>query len=242
MESLKNFEGEKKYQYEAIIVLSGGLKKIDGEYYPADYTDSDGFGMLGGHMRIEAASELYFHHQAKTFVFTTGSNEKDRIKFGQDVPTQADVYAKAFARRIAELKIKPEYLKNEEKNEKPEAILEDRSATTLANIQEVMQIIKDRGWKKVAILTSEYHRPRTRALYEKVLLEHKDEINCEIIFLSAEEELIRLNPGKYDKDISTAYSTAEAKERIQNEERGLKDINSGKYTMVEFQLLDKKGC
>lgn len=59
-----------RYPYDAVIVLGGGLRKLDsGKYVPTDYRQSDPFGMLGAGMRLVAATELYLQRQAKGICF-----------------------------------------------------------------------------------------------------------------------------------------------------------------------------
>lgn len=236
-EHLKSPEKERQYKYDAIIVLGGGLSKTEhkGKFHPTDYRHSDPFGMLGGGMRILAAAEMYETGEAKNFVFSTGRTEKNKAQFGENIPTEAEVYGEKF------LSIVKHFGKRSgaENLEAPQIIHEDRSFNTLSNIIEVLQMIKDKNWQKVAIVSSDYHIPRVKALYEQALKKHP-ELQIEIDFVSAEDTVEEAEPGKYDEVIKRFYGSPEAEKRVKNEEGGLKDIKSGKYAVGEFQLKDKK--
>lgn len=227
-----------KYPYDAIFVLGGGLQKVGDKYYPTDYSHSDEFGMLGGGIRVIAALDLYLQKQSREFVFTTGIYEKNRAKFGQDVPPESHEYAATFKRLIEDLKKRPENQEKFKDMEEPLITSEDRSTTTLTNIREALQIILDSGWKKVAFVSNEYHIPRIEALYKQALEKHP-EVQVNVSFIPAETIVKEAEPGKYDEEICKAYCSEEAKKRIINEIQGIEDLEAGKYALEEFQLEKK---
>lgn len=171
-------------------------------------------------MRVIAAVTLFLKEVSKRFVFCTGITQKNISQFGKDVPTEALVYFRIFLQLIREEMLEPE-----------EIILEEKSTTTLENIREVLDIIKDRKWKKVAIVSSAYHIRRVKALCSMALKQVG--LNVSVDFLSAEGVLM---PGKYDEIIKNAYKTEEARKRIKNERAGVQDIKEGRYAIREFQL------
>lgn len=227
------------YPYDAIIVLAGQLLKRKEKYYPTDYRHEDQFGMLGAGMRMAAVIELYFQKKAKNFVFSGGASGKNKAAHGQDVPTEAEVYKDKFLRSLAGLKKRKDFEKKFENIEEPDITLEDKSVNTASNIKEVLQMIQDKGWKKVAIVSSDYHIPRITALYQQVL-KKLGGVQIDISFLSAENVAKEAEPGKYDEVIERAYKSSGAEKRIASEAKGLADLKSGKYVMGEFQLEDKK--
>lgn len=231
-------EKEKQYTFDALIVLGGGLNKLNDKFYPTDYRQGDEFGMLGAGMRLVAAVDLYLDGQVKNIVFSTGATEKNKSAHGPNIPTEAETYQDKFLRSLDALKKRKENAEKIKNLEEPETILEEKSVTTLTNIKECLQIVKDKGWKKIAIVSSDYHIPRIKALYEQALKQHP-ELQIEIEFMSAEDVVKKAEPGKYDKIIETAYKTPEAKKRLANEAKGVKDIKSGKCALGEFQLEDK---
>lgn len=226
-----------KYSYDAVIVLGGGLHKIREKFYPTNYRQGDDFGMLGGGMRIVAAIDLYFKRRTRKFVFSTGITKKNKSQYGENIPTEAETYRKKFLRSLASLKKQKERKSEVGELETPECILEDRSFSTLSNIKEILQLVQDNTWHKIAIISNSYHIPRVKALYEQALEQHP-ELDVEIIFISAEDEVKTEHPGKYNKIIEKAYKTPGARERIKNEQKGLDDIKKGRYALKEFQLVN----
>ncbi len=242
-EPISNVETEKRrYDYDAIVVLGGGLHKEGEKFYPTDYreADSDPFGMLGAGMRIVAATELYLQGKANNFVFTTGVTDKNKEKFKHEVvPTEASVYQDKFERMLHGLNDSAEYHDRFANLEDPNILLEDRSNSTLTNIQNICQMILDNHWLKVAIVSSDYHIPRVSALYEQALPKLPELDFCQIKFISAENYVKETIPGKYDEVIDRYYNTPQALERIKNEQEGLKDIEAGRYALGEFQLTER---
>lgn len=240
-ESNLDMETEKRhYEYDAIVVLGGGLHKEGDKFYPTDYRkeDSDPFGMLGAGMRIVAATEMYLNGKTNKFVFTTGVTDKNQSKFGEDVPTEASVYQDKFERILHGLNDSAEYHDKFADLEDPNILLEDRSNSTLTNIQNICQMILDNHWRKVAIVSSDYHIPRVSALYHQVLPKHPELDFCQIEFISA-ENYVKSVTDKYDAVINRYYESPQANERLKNEQKGLEDIKEGRYALGEFQLIQR---
>jgi uncharacterized SAM-binding protein YcdF (DUF218 family) len=213
-------------QYDCIAVLCGGLRKHDGIYVPTTFKDGDEFGMLGGHVRVMAAAELYRQGITDTFVFSTGVSAKQIAKFGPDVPPEAHVYRDAFKQMID---------MPHGADASPRLYVEDKSINTVANLQEIARLCDKQGWRNVALLSSEYHIPRIRALYE--LLESRAALKpFAIDFVQAETVLRKYRPGEYDKEFAKQYATPAARLRIMNEHQGLADIQEGRYVLSEYQL------
>jgi uncharacterized SAM-binding protein YcdF (DUF218 family) len=208
--------------YDALIILGGGLRKEGSEYYPATYQENDGFGMLGGHMRLQAAIDLFHAKASPCFLFTTGVYEKNKTRLGADVPPESEVYAARFKEALAGEPL-------------PEILVETASSTTLTDLIEAIREAKKHGWHRIAVVSSDYHIPRVRALYEHVLAAQSD-TQFEAEFLSAEKTVQEFQPGVFDREITEAYASDGARERQQNEQRGLQDLRDGKYATKEFQL------
>ncbi len=219
-------------QYDAILVLGGNLtKKADGSFAPTTYQDSDEYGMLGGYMRVIAAVWMYLAGDTNIFVFSTGTSEKTKAKYGSRVPTEAFAYSELFKTMLASLR--PEHPEMESLDP-PTIILEDISQNTVGNIRECFAIIREHGWANVGVMSAGFHIPRVKALCELLLPD--DPIDANLTFISAEEEVKRLCPGKYDAEIDAAYASAEGQKRMKSEEQGLQAMRNGTYVMSEFQL------
>jgi uncharacterized SAM-binding protein YcdF (DUF218 family) len=228
-------QDQRTYPYDAVVVLGNSLQQRGERFYPSDYRQSDHFGMLGAGMRIVAAVNLYLNREAKNFVFSTGITEKNKEMFGSTVPPESNVLKEKFLRVLEGLKKRPDYKDRFEGLEESVIVEEDRSVNTASNIREVLQIIKDNGWKNIAIVGNSYHIPRVEALYNNALQQHS-ELGVEATFVKAEEYVKQNMPNKYDKVIERYFKTEQYKERVKNEQQGLQHFREGRYTLTEFQL------
>lgn len=177
------------------------------------------FGFLGGHMRVKAALTLYKNGQADTFVFSSGVSAKSKDMYGADVPSDASVYCQDFLSQLD--------------GPAPTIILEERSFNTSSNIIESLAIIRNHAWRRVAVLSSNYHIPRIRALFNMIC--KNNPLATELVFLGAEDVVKEFEPGVYDAEIDAAYASPEGQKRLENEARGLKSIKDGIYVLGEFQ-------
>lgn len=224
-------------ELDVITVQSAGLRKTDeGAYAPTLYNDGDDFGMLGGHMRVLAAQELYWEQPAIPFVFCNGKSAKQIAKFGPDVPSDAEIYAAAFEQGV----------RNDPRAHSPGAtplnldiFLEDTSVNTVASIGNLIMLCAANNWQRMGLVSSDYHIPRIRALCG-LIFEKLDDTPVDITFISAETVLKELRPGVYDTEIDAAYKSPSALERIKNEQNGCNDIAAGRYHIGEFQLATDK--
>jgi hypothetical protein len=210
-------------RYDAVIVLGMNIRSTTAGFRPSSYQDHDEFGMLGGEMNVIAATLLYEQGTADTFIFSTGVSAKTKAAFGEDAPTEAEVYSKNFLKRISDSPCP-----------KPTIILEDHSVNTYSNLTECIQILNSHGWKHIAIMSARYHIPRVAALWELTKTNHPSVVTVD--FLIAEEVIIQGLPGIYDAIIEAAYSSPEGQRRLKNEAQGLQDMKNGKYVVTEFQF------
>lgn len=222
-----------KYTYDVVVVLGGGFFKDDKGYHPTRYSDGDQFGMLGGMIRTKAAAALHIQQKANSFLFSTGVSEKQKEKFGPDVPAEGRVYRDDFLQELAELELSAQWGNQLKDLGAPVTYLEEISVNTATNLKEVTDMIVQHGWKRVAVVSSDYHIPRIAALW-KMYCEKKGP-ELETVFLPAEGVVTELWP-ECSVEIHNAYQSEAALERIRNEQKGLKDIEEGKYVFSEFQL------
>lgn len=198
--------------YDAIAVLCGGLRRDPGGYRPASFTDSDEHGMLGSHIRVLAAADLYRSGCAELFVFCTGISQKSRARFGAGVPPEAVVYAEHF---------------RAEAGDGPVVILEQESVNTAANLAAIAALAQRRQWARMAIVTSEYHLARARELFRRT----GSALAAE--FLSAEAIVMAARPGVHDSEIAAGYASPAGLRRTARERRGLADLYAGRYDVAE---------
>lgn len=217
---------------DAITVQSAGLRRLDDSTYASTlYANADEFGMLGGYMRIRAAQELYWRKPSIPFVFCNGKSAKQIAKFGPDVPTDAEVYAKEFNRDLTQ----DERSQASSHTPAPKVFLEDTSVNTVASISELFAMCAEQGWKYIGLVSSDYHIPRIEALCS-LIFKKLGSKPVEITFISAEAIIKELRPGVYDNEIDAAYKTPAAQQRLKNEQNGCNDIAAGRYYIGEFQL------
>jgi uncharacterized SAM-binding protein YcdF (DUF218 family) len=199
------------YKYDAVVVLCGGLYREGNTYHATTYAHSDEFGMLGGAMRVSAAVALYSEGVSQTFLFSSGISAKHIARFGPDVPPDAKVYGDEFVQALAALEQKPNHDILTSQLEKPIVLLETKSVNTVNNVIEVAKIVAEKGWKHIALLSSDVHIGRIEALYHMMEKERPDLLSSATVeFLSAEKIMLETYPGIYDADIVAAHATPAA--------------------------------
>jgi uncharacterized SAM-binding protein YcdF (DUF218 family) len=227
-ESPKNFitpEKAKEYKYDVIVTLGGGIRKHEKRgWRTTNYSESDNYGALGSRVRIIATEYLAEKgNVAENFLTTTG--KPNYLENEPDAPGESEIGKKELiSRGIPEEKI---FLENESKN-------------TKQNIENVLKIALDHNWKKILILSSNYHIPRIKALYEKAIAENKDYEDITIDFQGAEDVLTAVDP-RWQKYIDQANSLEEMKKREENEKKGVDILKSGKaYSSIQETKEPKK--
>jgi len=163
---------QQPYLFDAIIVLGAKVAKKTHNEHIAGIEPG-----LNYKMRLIAATEAYEQKLAPIIVLTGGNTSSND---SADFPTQARV-GKEFLER--------KYRENDENFNKipPEAIiLEDESKDTASNLTNLLQLIKDKNWHQVAILTNDFHLKRAEEIAHNFGLEVKG--------LSAEDMLVARDP------------------------------------------------
>ncbi len=196
---------------DAIFVFSTGLKKdTSGVWRPTDYIDRDAFGTLGGIERVHAAVLLGIEHP-RSVIVTTSKQMTD------DPPTHASVYADALVTRgIPRERI----------------VLEERSVNAQTQIKEAIVLAKEKGWRSLFLVTSEFQLPRVRAFWEAVEGEKP-----KVEFISAESVLIPRD-SSFAEAFEKVKKTPAYESRLAAEARGIAAIQNGTYRSAPFE--DKK--
>ncbi len=212
---------------EAIFVLSASARKIDKDEhttYRADsYSNLDNHGSMGGgHSRVIAAAEIAQYIPDVKIITTSYDYE--------DEPT----LAKTYARDLEGLGVPKERIE-----------LEERSTNTLTELLEMVKKARERGWKKVAILTGEIHLARVQAMWNHLeelakRLHATDErffaswdhfkkgADLDIHLLSA-EKVLPLRDSRYNKIIEAMRNSDSYRRTAEAEEKGVKQIEDGTY-------------
>jgi hypothetical protein len=199
----------------AIVVLGGGLVKEKGKWRTTNFSDKgDKFGALGDRLRIVAASYLYKDNPEQIIIASGG---RGQIKAGSDEPAVATVIKK----ELEGLAVPANKI-----------IKETKSKNTYTELIELQKIIKEKGLKRITIISNKYHLPRLEAIIkhcpELIRLKKMFAVS-KLTLKSAEEILIKYDSPNWQKTITKAYKNAGMKERIKLERKGVKDIKMGKY-------------
>ena len=219
---------------DAVFVHSGGIIESGRDdkrvLKSTPYGSKDHIGLFGGgKARVIAAAQLaeYFP-EAKIVTNSTVTNN-----LGQVEP-HALVYA-------AELR---------DKHEVPDSqiIVQEDSIDTATELIELMRMTENMGWKRVVMITNDYHLPRAKAIFENLealaaknyeeedskevakLLKRTKEAGTELIFQGA-EEILELRSPHYKNLIAAAQDTQAFKDRVAAEANGVKQILDGTYKL-----------
>ena len=171
---------ENTYPFDAIIVLGAGIQEKNNGVEP----------MFDGKMRTIAAAEAFRQRLAPFLVFSGGKTA------GEQLPSEARVMS--------------DFLKRKYKNESDsfteiptdQIVLEEKSKNTAENLENILKLIKERGWQKVAFLTNDYHLPRVQELAHNYGIDAQE--------LSAEDELEQRDP-RFQRVIDKYYESSEIK-------------------------------
>jgi len=229
----KTLEGKKEIYLEilgdseAIFVLDADIKKVkrgtEEQFKSTSYGDVDAHGYLaGGHSRVVAAAELAEFFPGLKIITSSYYNEKD--------PNHAEIYAAELKR----LGVPDDQIE-----------MERKSRSTMASLVEMVKMVKAQNWKKMAILTNDYHIPRTREMLKqlKVLAERfnlsdkdfleawnyfKEGENIEVRFISS-EQVLPLRDRRYKKLIDEVKKLPSYRNRVEAERKGLQQLKDGTY-------------
>ncbi len=213
---------------EAIFVLDADIREVRGDngqknYRSTSHTSNDTHGYLAwGRERVLAAAEIgQFFPETK--IVTTS-------RYQPDMPAHAEIYAG----ELETLGIPKTQIEKEEK-----------SISTLTELIEMVKMAKRNKWNSLAIITSEYHIPRTEEMYRQLNnLARKSNLADEefidareffeqegglkLSFISAEEVLPYRGQG-YKKFIEKIKGSGIYKERVAAEQEGLRQLQGGTY-------------
>jgi hypothetical protein len=118
---------------------------------------------------------------------------------------------------------------------KDRILLEEESTSTRTEVVELIKFSRAHKWKRVVVLTSDYHIPRTKALYEGLerYITEKDNLsveeilafrkNTDVTFVSA-EEILSLNDPGFAEMVSNLHKTPEYQNRVKSEQEGLEQL------------------
>lgn len=213
---------------DAIFVLSARARKApkrERGYTTTAYSDSDPFGTLGGKARVLAVAEVsHYFPETKIVTTTQGLDESGKLV----------IDAGLMAEELKHLGVPEERI-----------IRETKSTNTLTELQEAVKLIATNNFSFSVILTSDYHIPRCKKMYERLAalsnpsdetfrrsLEKVKNENFGVVFAAA-ETILPLRSPHYATLIEKAHQTTEYAKRLNFEREGIAAIEKGTYTPRE---------
>ena len=192
-------------KYDVVIVLGGNIRETPNRGYVSTSFVEGPEKSIGALSRTLAAAELYKKGEAQKFITSTGKTHPN-----PNAPSEAQVMKDEMVR----YGIPPEAI-----------IVEDVSLTTMENAAECAKIIKDRDFRKVAVLTSSFHLTRSRLMFESLGLEKEGR---ELSFLSSEKIIAKKSP-RHMALVKKAYGRQSMRDRMEREKKGIGDLRAGRY-------------
>ncbi len=210
---------------DAIFILTGALKYNDkkGRYETGSFQDKDENSGLatGGKDRVLAAAKIHRAFPESTVV--PMSRPRD-----PNLPTYASVMRGELER----------------KGVTPEDIVEeDESVDTISEFKQAARFRKEHGWNRLVFVSSDWHLPRSRALFNHIenfadtpeetelLTEFADAVRAgqiQVQFIGAGEVLVTSSPH-YRKLFEKIAEDPGIKKRLELEEKALDQIKAGSY-------------
>lgn len=212
---------------QAVFILSGGTEySKERGYYTPSYDEADFTGLASGaHYRVIAAAEIGKNFSDITLVptgklITHGIAEKEH--FPNDAAVMAD--------ELKAMGVKEDQI-----------ILEEESVSTLTELVQLVKMARENGWERVAVVTSRWHVPRVKMMYEKLetieglcsdeekeMIEDFKQSGAEVKIIGAEDITDNISQ-EYRDQIKEIEQREAFKERLAAEQRGIEDLKAGRY-------------
>lgn len=231
------------YSLDLVVVPGARIHMRNGIFVPTGYEHSDGNGMLGGHLRVDAAVCLYLQKITKNFLFTGGRTPLvgnfDESSVSGEIPSEASVYKNYFLEQLDSLRNSSTFLTPLfEEVETVNAESEDDSLTTYDSLVTLIQRIEaTKEAQKIGLLTNKYHWPRVGFLTQKAATDSRASTKVALFLLDAEDILMRSFQGVYDTMIANAYDSDLGRQRIDNETKGLEALSEERYDFTGGERL-----
>jgi len=197
-----------------IIFINAGIIVKDsrtGQWRTTNFKEKDRFGIMGDRLRVEAAAGLFKENPEHYIICATGKGQL------ADTPGILPV-KKVIKKELIKLGIPGKKI-----------LTPGDASNTYQELKELKNFFsRNAGIKQVTIISNRWHIPRVKAIAGKKFNNFK---NYQIIlkYISAEDYLIKQNPGRWKKAISKAYLGKPMKKRIEIEKKGIEQILNGTY-------------
>jgi vancomycin permeability regulator SanA len=196
----------------AIAVLSSGLKldKIKGWISTPFYEQDEKYGAPGGDLRILATFYLYLENLNWYIIVSGGVGSEKKFE-----KKSRPLLSKVMKKELIDLGVPMNLI-----------IEENRSNTTFQQLHEISNLISQLSYEKILIISNQYHLPRIKSFIKNYSV--LKGLSNKVELVEAENIVIKNNPALREV-INQAYQGQRIKNIIQNELKGIKDIESGNY-------------
>lgn len=225
--SILNSKYESGQLPQAVIILSGGTEySPERGYYTPSYDEADFTGLASGaHFRVIAAAEI-----AKCFpeikIVPTGKLITHGIAEKEHFPNDAKVMADELVAMGVD---------------RNQIILEENSISTLTELVQLVKMARENGWERVAVITSRWHVPRVKMMYDKLetiegLCAAEEETmikefklsGAKVVVIAAEDITDEVSE-EYRSQMQEVEQRDSYKERLVAEQKGIEDLKAGRY-------------
>ena len=201
-----------------IAVIGGGLAKDRrGGWRTTRFSDrGDAYGALGDRLRVLAAAALWRKNKTALVVALGGKGQLSGIKGAPPV-------ARVIKGELVAMGVPVKQI-----------ITEQKSGTTHESLFALKNFLKKSDIKKVCLISNQYHLPRI-----KIMIKNLPELQAifsvhQVKPTAAEEILVTQEPGVWKKKIALAYRSKKMTKRLVLEEKGIKDLKSGRYKFRQY--------
>lgn len=218
----EKFDGEDP---DALFIFSAGTRKspVTGQYRAIAWLQPGELGLHTGARTRVAAGAKIAHLFPKARIVTNSYDRTDTTK-----PTMAETIEEELTRHYG---IDGARIEREEE-----------SFSTITQLVEMAKLLDAHDWKDVAIVVSDYHIPRTTALFERLdqlvddpgiadVLRRIRTAGKKVRFIGAESILEMMGPH-YIAYVKASRESAPYKEIAASEKQGLEDLLAGKYRLA----------
>ena len=219
---------------DVLSILSGSIVKRqlwNGRlrYSSGSYTELDVAGLVsGGKARVIAAAEIARFYPG-VIILANGNTFENAPPDARVIKEELTRYG-ASHRRV---------------------LLQQMSYSTFTELVELVKLVAEHKWHRIAIITNSFQVPRAQELLKQIHILHdpygasKDpdfraglpvfnELAPRIVFVAA-EAVLPLRSRRYQKLIDKATGRPEWQERAARETQGLKQLQEGTYWMASAQ-------